>query len=163
MPSCVQRERVSLTSSALTSSNARFAPLPAKWIASERPMPRPAPVTRIVLPRTFTAWVLLFHSGNGDGKTLSSWRVLHAPSAAAAARLGPRRFLRLFGFVAALVGGLGREGREHRGLHLGPHFHVLVRHLGEWRHRRLECLGHLRLHHALLTQQRPDALLEVRG
>ena len=47
--------------------------------------------------------------------------------------------------------------------YLGPHYHVLARHLGEWRHRRLERLGHLRLQHVLLAQERADALLEVRG
>src|SRR5580658_4405281 len=143
MPSRAHCSLVSLTSSAFTSSSARLAPLPAKCCDSERPMPRPAPVTTMVLPLTFTGLLLLRFSAPRHS------------SAATFSRFG-------FAGLVARPRAAGRVERgEHRGLHLGPHLHVLTGHLGERRHRRLKRFSHLCLHHVLLLQQAADALLQV--
>src|ERR1700739_3246183 len=161
-PSCTHCMRVSVSSAEWVSSRARLAPLRARCVASERPMPRPAPVTMMVLARTSTYRLLLF-SGTGGSVRVAT----RAPASAAALPwFGTWRLVRLFPVrLVALLGGTRAagwcEGREHRRLHPGPHFHVMARHLGDRRHRRLEGLGHLGLHEVLLTQETADALLEV--
>src|SRR5579862_4021312 len=126
-----QASAVCLRSSVFMSMSARSAPRSASCRAIARPIPRPAPVTTTVLLRI---------------SMKSSLPLLGVG----------------FGFAGRALGVRGcAEGAACGGLHLLPHLHVLAREIGERPERRLQRLGHLRLHGFLLPQHRGERLLQI--